>query len=165
MATEKEIYDYLQDLLPNGLQFVNPYQDKSPTPLKDWAQMNVINVYDRGWSQEREDGYDEDTGLVKVAYDVNRIYSVQFDFYGVGAFDNAREYKQTLEVNIGETDNKLLDLKTMSEITNLSFLEEHKLYKRRYSFDVDFYAVDTIIKEHHTFDKIKHRNVYIAGSK
>ena len=56
--TETQIYDYLQSLMPS-LQFVNPYTDSVPLPKKgDFATFNILSVEDRGWSQDRQTGYD-----------------------------------------------------------------------------------------------------------
>ena len=68
---------------------------------------------------------------------------MQLDFYGPDAFDNAIEFQQTLQVNLAHTFG-VADLKVMSEIRNLTFLQENKEYMPRYNFDVDVFVVDTI---------------------
>lgn len=140
----KVLYDYMQSMMPM-LQWVNPYTDRSPLPPvgTNYATFNVMRVSDRGWSQQRPTGYDIKTGLVTVAHDVQRIYSLQLDFWGPDAFDNAVEFKQTLQVNLAHTFG-VADLKVMSEIRNLTCLQENKEYMPRYNFDVDVFVVDTI---------------------
>ena len=60
--TETQVYDYLQSLMPS-IQFVNPYTDSVPLPKKgDFATFNILSVEDRGWSQDRQTGYDAETG-------------------------------------------------------------------------------------------------------
>lgn len=143
---QKVLYDYLQSLMPT-LQWVNPYTDRSPLPPvgTNYATFNIMRVDDRGWSQERPTNYDATTGLISIDYDVQRIYSVQLDFYGPDAFDNASIFKQTLQVNLAENFG-IVDLKVMSEIRNLTFLQENKEFMPRYSFDLDVFVVDTITK-------------------
>lgn len=141
--TETQVYDYLQSLMPS-LQFVNPYTDSVPLPKKgDYATFNILDVQDRGWSQSRQTGYDEEAGTVGVAWDVQRIYRVQIDFYGANAFNNATVFKQTLQVNLAQKHG-LADLKQLSPIRNLSFLQENKKWLRRYNFDAEVFIVDTV---------------------
>lgn len=142
---ENKLYDYLQNMMPD-LQFVNPYTDTVPLPKKgDYATFNVLDIADRGWSQSRQVGYDSETGLISLAYDVQRIYRVQLDFYGPNAFNNATLFKQTLQVNLSNYFGDA-DLKILSPIRNLTFLQENKRYMRRYNFDVEVFVVDTITK-------------------
>lgn len=142
--TENDLYNYLQSLMPK-LQFVNPYTDKVPLPPvgTDYATFNILNVDDRGWSQARQTGYDEQTGVITLEWDVQRIYSIQLDFYGPNALNNATVFKQTLQVGLAKTFG-VADLKTLSPIRNLTFLQENKTYMKRYNFDVDVFVVDTI---------------------
>ena len=141
--TETQVYDYLQSLMP-GLQFVNPYTDSVPLPKKgDYATFNILDVQDCGWSQSRQTGYDAEAGTVGVAWDVQRIYRVQIDFYGENSFYNATVFKQTLQVNLAQKHG-LADLKQLSPIRNLSFLQENKKWLRRYSFDAEVFIVDTV---------------------
>ena len=153
--TQKDLFDYLQSLVPT-IQFVDPYLDESPLPPvdTDFATMAVLSVNDRGWSQGRQTAYDATTGLTTVKYDVQRIYTVQFDFYGPNAFDNATLFKQTLQVNLTQ-QGTTVDLKNMSDIRNLTYLEENRKYVHRYEFDVDVFVVDTISKQNTTVDKAK----------
>lgn len=144
---EQKLYDFLQGLLPNGLQFMNPFLDSDPVPLRDFAQMTVLPMRPVGLSQQREASFNKDQKTVDVAYDLERVYKVQFDFYGFNAFENALLYQQTLEVNLRETLKPPCTLKTFSEIRNLTDLQENKRFLKRYSFDVDLYIVDSILKE------------------
>ena len=140
--TEKDLYDFLQSLMPE-LQFINAYTDNVPVPLSDYATFNVLDISDRGWSQKRQKSYDDEQGIVTNAYDVQRIYRVQLDFYGSNAFDNAQVFKQTLHVALTKTFG-IADLKRMSPIRNLSFLQENKQWLRRYNFDAELFVVDTV---------------------
>lgn len=140
--TEKGLYDFLQSLMPE-LQFINAYTDDAPVPLSDYATFNVLDISDRGWSQKRQKSYDDEKHTVISAYDVQRIYTVQLDFYGQNAFDNARVFKQTLQVALTKTFG-IADLKQMSPIRNLTFLQENKQWMKRYNFDVELFVVDTV---------------------
>ncbi|MCH5201912.1 MAG: hypothetical protein J1F17_01770 [Oscillospiraceae bacterium] len=155
--TEKEVYDYLQSLLPQGMQFVDPYLDELPQPLGDWAQMNVLNRSNIAWSQSRFLETNETGGV--WAYDIERIYTIQFDFYGANAFDNAAEFQQNLQVSIINDENELMDFKSVGAIENRTFLMENKKYQRRYGFDVDLFVIDTITQTSPYFDKIKYKIV------
>ena len=151
------LYDFLEGLLPEGLQFVDPYLDEVPLPKGDWAQMNIINVENIGWEQRRTDSFNEIKGLVKNAWDIQRIYTVQFDFYGASAFKNCVQYQQELRVALMEKKSLLLDLKQMGNIENRTALLENKKYLRRYGFDLEVFAVDTIFTEKPYFESIKIR--------
>lgn len=158
MATEKEVFDFLQSLLPAGLQFVDPYIDRVPQPLGNWAQMNIFDRENIAWNQPRYLGYQEDTQTVQYAYDVERIYRIQFDFYGENAFDNAGIYQQTLQQALVDNDG-LLDLKTIGTVENRTFLQENKLYQRRYGFDLEAFVVDTIINENPSLETVEYKIV------
>lgn len=142
--TLNDVYDYLQSQMPT-LQFVNPYLDNVPLPTRgtDYATMNVMGVDDRGWAQTVQTGYDAVKGTTSLRFDTQRIYRVQIDFYGPNAFSNATVFKQTLQVNLTK-QKTTLDLKTMSDIRNLTFLDESKTYVPRYNFDVEVFLVDSI---------------------
>ena len=161
MATEKQVYDALQSLMPSGVQFVDPYLDEVPTPLGDWAQMNIFNRENIGWNQERYTLHDEQTGKAVYKYDVERIYHIQIDFYGENAFDNAGIYQQTLQQSLVDTDG-ILDLKRVGIIENRTFLQENKKYQKRYGFDIEVFVIDTITKESPYFDKIKPEFVVVG---
>lgn len=158
MTTEKQVFDFLQSLLPNGLQFVDPYLDKLPQPHGDWAQMNILDRQNIAWNQSRLVEYDEETQSGQYAYDVQRIYTIQFDFYGKHAFDNAGIYQQTLQQALVDQDG-LLDLKTIGTVENRTFLMENKLYQRRYGFDLQAFVVDTIINESPTLEVVQYKIV------
>lgn len=142
--TENDLYDYLQALMPE-LQFIDNYTDDVPVPLTDYATFNVLNIADRGWSQGRQAVYNEerDKGVVKTYYDVQRIYTVQLDFYGANAYDNASKFKQTLQVALAKKFG-VVDLKMLSPIRNLTFLQENKTWQKRYNFDAELFVVDTV---------------------
>lgn len=127
------------------IQWVRPYQDGNPIPPvnTNWGQINIMNISDKGWSQARQTEYNEDTGIISQSYDVQRIYSVQIDFYGPDALDKATVFKQKLQVGL-VNHNDFADLKVMSEIRNMTQLLENKAYMHRYNFDVDVFVVDTI---------------------
>lgn len=142
--TLTDVYDYLQAQMPT-LQFVDPYIDDAPLPTRgtDYATMNVMGASDRGWAQKVPTAYNAQTGLDTLRFDTQRIYRIQIDFYGPNAFSNATVFKQTLQVNLTK-QKTTLDLKTMSDIRNLTFLDESKTYIHRYSFDVEVFLVDSI---------------------
>lgn len=158
--TEPDLYDYLQSLMPQ-LQFVNPYTDDKPLPKPgtDFATFNVLDITDIGWSQPRHEAYDKDNALITVAYDVQRIYQIQIDFYGPNALAHASLFKQTLQVNLTKNYG-IADLKKMSNIRNLTFLQENKKFMKRYNFDVEVFVVDTITK---TSPAIQNAQITIHG--
>lgn len=160
-----QIYDFLQSLMP-PLQWVNPYlsDDAIPPVDTDWATFNIMRVDDRGWSQPRQTSYDANTGIITLAYDVQRIYSLQLDFYGPNAFENASVFKQTLQVALAR-QHGIGDLKALSGIRNLTFLQEDKEYMPRYNFDVDIFVVDTITQTAPVIEKAIITKIYRAGAK
>lgn len=129
------------------LQWVMPYEsyDSLPPVGTNWGQINITSVSDRGWSQNRQSAYDDTTGKITQSWDVQRIYSVQIDFFGPNALENATRFKQYLQVGLA-TEYGIADLKVMSEIRNLTQLLENTDYMHRYEFDVDVFVVDTITK-------------------
>lgn len=146
--TENEIYDYLQVEMPKGLQFVNPYIDDVPVPKGDFATMNIISIQDKGKSTEKS--YIEKEEKIVITYYQTRVYTIQFDFYGLNSFDNVRIFKQNLDTNLSRKSqygiNKM-GLLRKGLIRNLTNLLTEKKYLRRYSFDADFSVVDTIEQE------------------
>lgn len=150
--TENDLYDTLQALLPSGLQFVDPYLDEVPIPKGDWCQMNILSITPIAWNQRR---YSVDTqqGLGKFLYDIEKVYHIQFDFYGENALDNANLYHQTLMVNIVEDDDTI-SLKRIGDIQNRCFLQENKKYLKRYGFDIEVFIVDTISKDNPYLENI-----------
>ena len=129
------------------LQWVMPYEtyDSLPPVGTNWGQISILRVSDRGWSQHRQTAYDDPTGIITNSWDVQRIYSIQIDFFGPDALDNATVFKQNLQVGLA-TQTGIADLKVMSEIRNLTQLLENTNYIHRYNFDVDVFVVDTITK-------------------
>ena len=146
MATRTQLSTYLESLMPR-IQWVAPYLSDVPLPPvgTNWGQINIIRVSDRGWSQPRQKSYDDKTGIITQEYDVQRVYSIQIDFFGPDALQNATEFKQNLQVGLANNFG-IADLKVMSEIRNLTQLLENKCYLHRYEFDVDVFVVDTITK-------------------
>lgn len=144
--TRNQLSTYLRALMPE-LQWVMPYEsyDSLPPVGTNWGQINIISVSDRGWSQNRQSAYDDTTGKITQSWDVQRIYSVQLDFFGPDALENATRFKQYLQVGLA-TEYGIADLKVMSEIRNLTQLLENTDYMHRYEFDVDVFVVDTITK-------------------
>lgn len=142
--TENDLYNTLQGLMPEGVQFVDPYLDEVPLPKGDYVQMNIIDIEPIAWNQRRVDTSDEKKAT--FAYDIERIYRVQVDFYGANAFDNASLFHQSLMVNIVEDDDTVC-LKKIGDIQNRCFLQENKKYLRRYGFDIELFIVDTITKD------------------
>lgn len=142
--TLTSLYDYLQSQMPT-LQFVDPYLDDVPLPPNDtdYATMNVLGVSDRGWAQTVQTKYDANKGTNDLRFDTQRIYRVQIDFYGPNAFSNATVFKQTLQVNLAK-QKTTVDLKSLSEIRNLTSLQENKGYIHRYNFDAELFLVDSI---------------------
>ena len=142
--TENDLYNTLQVLMPEGVQFVDPYLDEVPLPKSDYVQMNIIDIEPIAWNQRRVETSDEEKAT--FAYDIERIYRVQVDFYGANAFDNASLFHQSLMVNIVEDDDTVC-LKKIGDIQNRCFLQENKKYLRRYGFDIELFIVDTITKD------------------
>ena len=142
--TLTSLYDYLQSQMPT-LQFVDPYLEDVPLPANDtdYATMNVLGVTDRGWAQTVQTGYDATKGTNSLRFDTQRIYRIQIDFYGPNAFSNATAFKQTLQVNLAK-QKTTVDLKSLSDIRNLTSLQENKGYIHRYNFDVEVFVVDSI---------------------
>lgn len=152
---------YLAGLMPE-LIWVEPYDTHSPLPPNNtnWGQISILHISDRGWSQRRKNpDYDATTNKITNYYDVQRIYSVQIDFYGPDAMENALRYKQFLQVGLS-TEYGIADLKVMSEVRCLTELLENTEYIQRFNFDVDVYVVDTITK---TTDAIDNAQITIVN--
>ena len=149
--TESDLYDILQALMPSGVQFVDPYLDEVPTPKGDWAQMNILNISPIAWNQERYVSAEE--GLGSYEYDIERVYTIQFDFYGANALSNASLFHQTLKKNV-VFEGTTISLKKIGDIDNRSFLQENKKFQRRYGFDIELFIVDTISSESAYIDNI-----------
>lgn len=144
--TEDEICSFFKELLPDDLQFADPFDKETPVPETDYATMAVLCAHDKGWTQEREIAFDPSSATVDVAYDVQRVYVIRFEFFGTHAFDYARLYKQTLHVNLRDDKSNTFSLKQMSEIRNPTLGRRDERYQRRYRFDLEVFAVDTVVK-------------------
>lgn len=161
------LYDYLQSLLPNNLQFVDPYIDNAPIPQGDWCCMNVLNTQTIGRSAERQGEVNIRMQAVNIFYDIQKIYKVQFDFYGINSFNNAEIYLQTLQVELDKNTkqgNSNYNLKEVSEVRNLTEFLENKKYYKRYSFDVSLYCIETIQKTNHYLTNYKIDKVVICNN-
>lgn len=156
---ESRVYDILQSLMPDGVQYIDPYLDEDPTPLGDYAQFNVLSRQDIAWGQSRFVEATSESKEVTYAFDIQRVYRIQIDFYGNSAFDNAGAYQQTLRQNL--IDENMLDmcLKSITAVENRTFLQENKKYKKRYGFDLEVFIVDTITKASPYIDKIEYKIV------
>lgn len=143
---ESDLYDTLQALMPTGVQFVNPYLDEVPLPRGDYVQMNILDIKPIGWNQRRFVDVDSSEDEAVFAYDIQKIYTVQVDFYGANSLENATFFHQSLMVNIVEDDDSIC-LKRIGDIQNRCFLQENKKYLLRYGFDIELFIVDTITKD------------------
>lgn len=148
---ESDLYDALQNLMPTGVQFVNPYLDEVPLPRGNYAQMNILDIKPIGWNQRRF--VDNNPEKATFAYDIEKVYTVQIDFYGADSLDNATLFHQTLMRNIVEDDD-VVCLKRIGDIQNRCFLQENKKYLLRYGFDIELFIVDTITKDSPYLEKI-----------
>lgn len=146
--SENDLYDILQSLLPASVQFVDPYLDDVPVPKGDYCQFCLLSRKNIAWNQERQVAVDDDKGTVTAEYDIQRVYSVQIDFYGDNACENAGLFNQTLMQNLQDEENEKVSLKYIGDVENRVFLAENKQYQKRYGFDIDLFIVDTISKEY-----------------
>ena len=143
-ATENEIYNFLQSLMPKFL-FINPYHNNVPIPNEDYGEFNIINQTDIGLNQRGKLAYNIDEDVMEIDYNQLKEITIQIDFYGPNALTNCNFYKQCLKVSLQNDKGKgLLDLKDVSVTRNLTFLQPNKEFMRRYNFDITVYIVDTI---------------------
>lgn len=152
--TENELFDILQSMLPNEVQIINPYIDEEPPPIGNYCQFNVINRQNIAWNQSRFVSNDDNKKTVKYAYDIQRIYTVQIDFYGSDSYNLAGLYNQTLMQSLIDDEEGLIDLKKIGIVENRTFLPENKKYQRRYGFDIELFVIDTITDETPYIEKI-----------
>ena len=137
-----DIFDYIQKHSPAGIQFVDPYLSDVPLPKGDFVSLNILPVEDVAASQHRTTAYDAESGTVSVPYSQERIYTVQFDCFGADALDTALMLKQRLKDFFYNTPDTLFNLKTVTDIENLSDFLDNKRYLERYSFRMSFYIMD-----------------------
>ena len=78
-----------------------------------------------------------------VTCDMQSSYRGPLYCYGENAHYNSTVFKQTLQVNLAQKYGPA-DLKQLSPIRNLSFLQENKQWLRRYNFDAEVFIVDTV---------------------
>ncbi len=136
------IFDYLQENVPAGIQFVDPYLSAVPLPKGDFVSMNILPVADVGNSQTRTSAYDAATQTVTTEYSQERIYTVQFDCFGANALNTALNLKQTLKDFFFNTSPTLFNLKDVTDIENNTDLLPDKKYMERYTFRMSFYIID-----------------------
>lgn len=142
---EKDLYDYLQPLMPE-LQWCNPYINDYPLPTdgRDFATFTLINLSPIGWNIPKTKEYDEETGLVTVGYTQQKVYTVQLDFYGKNALDNANTFRQYLTMNL-QRPGMTTGLKSVSPLRNLTSLITNKKWERRYEFEIELFIVDEVV--------------------
>lgn len=141
---EKDLYDYLQALMPT-LQWCNPYFDRVPLPEdgRDFATFNLINLSPIGWNIPKQNSYDAEKNEITVGYTQEKVYTVQLDFFGANAMNNANTYRQILTMNLQRPKMKV-GLKTVSPIRNLTSLLTNKKWQKRYEFEIDLFIVDEV---------------------
>lgn len=141
---EKDLYDYLQALMP-ALQWCNPFLDRVPLPEdgRDFATFNLINLSPIGWNSPKQNSYDEETGQITVGYTQQKVYTVQLDFFGENAMNNANTYRQILTMNLQRPALKV-GLKSVSPLRNLTSLLTNKKWQKRYEFEIDLFIVDEV---------------------
>ena len=114
---------------------------------KTQDELNNIVVGKRNieLNQEGEAEYVEETDTLNINYNQLKVATIQLDFYGPDALTYCNYYKQVLKMNFQVSKGQgLLDLKKISDIRDLTFLEPNKHFCRRYNFDIEAYIVDTI---------------------
>ena len=146
---EQEVFDYLQSLLPQNIYYVNPYLYDVPLPNGDFVSFNISSSTTIGRSAPRELSHTEDN--ISIAWDVNKVYNIQIDFYGINSFDNAEKFQQILQVKLDletEKENSKFNFKSVgNEIRNLTDLMEDKTYLKRYGFNVELFTIETITSD------------------
>lgn len=149
--TDDEVYTLFQYLLPSGLPCVEAYLDDVPLPQGDYYQMNILSKTPIAWNQERHEQGN------MFFYDLQYVYKIQFDFYGKDSFSNCSFYHQLLMQAVNENNNDIekFNLKSISDVQNRCFLQQDKVFQKRYGFDIDVFIVDTIGITGDTLDNIK----------
>lgn len=139
-----DIFNYIQSIAPQGIQFVNPYQDEVPLPESgDFVMVNVMNVQDVGLAQYKTVAFDDKNGNIDLEYYQERIYPVQFDCFGKNAQVLAMNLKAVIKDFFYNNINTPFNIKTVTDIENLTELLENKRYCERYSFRIEFFVMDT----------------------
>jgi len=154
---ESDIYDYLQENMPSGFQFINPFLNNVaiPTDGTDCAVMVILSneAVDRG--NYVKQGYDEITDKITYKYNVNVVYTVQIVFYGVNSMYNASLFRDNLQLNLDDNtdseNSENLNLKSIKSIINKTEFVDGKFIKNC-SFDIELFSVETIVK---TYDPLK----------
>jgi hypothetical protein len=147
--TDDEVYTAFQKLLPSDLPCVEAYLDDVPLPKGDYYQMNILSKTPIAWNQER---YDKDDNF---KYDLQYVYKIQFDFYGSSSFVNCSYFHQLLMQAVNDDILEKMNLKNISDVQNRCFLQQDKMFQKRYGFDIDVFIVDTINIASETLENIK----------
>ena len=147
---ENTLYDYLQPLMPE-LQWVNAFLDEDPLPKGDYATFNIINLDPIGWNIPKQNSYDKETGLITVGNTQEKVYTIQLDFFGENALNNANTFRQILMMNL-QKPKLSVGLKSVSGIRNLTFLQTNKKYQKRYNFDIELFIVDEVTRTEPTIE-------------
>lgn len=138
-----DIFDYLQEHAPTGVQFVDPYLTDVPPPNGDFCSLNILPIEDVGLSAVRTSAYDATSQTISQEFSQERLYTVQFDCFGSGAFGLALSIKGTLKDFFYNNVDTLFRIKTVSDIENTTELMTDKRYKERYTFRMSFFIIDT----------------------
>lgn len=137
-----DIFDYIQEHAPTGIQFVDPYLSKVPLPKGDFCSLNILPVEDVGLAGIRTSSYNAQTQMISQEYSQERVYTVQFDCFGEGALNLALLIKGTLKDFFYNEVNTLFRLKTVTDIENNTELQPNKKYKERFTFRMSFFIID-----------------------
>lgn len=139
-----DIFDYIQSIAPDNIQFVNPYLNDFPLPeAGDFVMVNVLNIEDVGLAQYKTVAFDDKKGNIDLEYYQERIYPVQFDCYGKGAQNLALNLKAILKDFFYNNIGTPFNIKTVTDVENLTELLDNKKYFERYSFRIQFFVMDT----------------------
>lgn len=137
-----DIFDYIQAHAPAGVQFVDPYLSTVPLPTGDFCSLNILPIEDVGLSAVRTSAYNAQTQTISQEYSQERVYTVQFDCFGDGAFDLALSIKGALKDFFYNEVNTLFRIKTVTDIENNMELQTNKKFKERFTFRMSFYVID-----------------------
>ena len=74
-----DIFDYIQEHAPAGVQFVDPYLSTVPLPTGDFCSLNILPIEDVGLSAVRTSAYNAQTQPISHEYSRERVNTVQLD--------------------------------------------------------------------------------------